>query len=214
MYALFSQQKLVYQGLLGSAQTELMNITHQHENLAMRDTGLKAKLSSIQEIYGNQKSDLYDELANSVSQSDYELIEGYHNGIEEFVTKGNKETSHKKTDNGTNTSGTTNNDTYNKYEWLCELYNLEPENPDLDSLKDRLRSTIEDKLTEIDQILAVEEAKINKQIDEVALKETRLDTEKASIETKITDYQKQLEKIEEAEGKGIEASIGKFQGVG
>lgn len=209
MYALFSQQKLVYQGLLGAAQSELMNITHQHENLALRDTGLKSKLSSIQELYGNEKADLYDELANSVSKSDYEILEEGPNG-----EKGSKNTSHKKTNNGTNTTGTTNNETYTKYEWLCELYNLDPDNPDLDSLKDRLRTTIEDRLTEIDQELAVEEAKINKQIDEVALKETRLDTEKASIETKITDYQKQLEKIEEAEGKGIEASIGKFQGVG
>ncbi len=209
MYALFSQQKLVYQGLLGSAQSELMNITHQHENLAMRDTGLKAKLSSIQELYGNEKADLYDELSNSVSKSDYEILEDGPTG-----EKGSKLTSHKRTNNGLNITGTTNNDTYTKYEWLCELYNLNPENPDLDSLKERLRTTIEDRLTEIDQELAVEEAKINKQIDEVALKETRLDTEKASIETKITDYQKQLEKIEEAEGKGIEASIGKFQGVG
>lgn len=204
MYALFSQQKLVYQGLLGSAQAELMNITHQHENLALRDTGLKSKLSAIQEKFGNEKSDLYDELANSISDSDLDILTDGPSG-----EKGSKKTGHLK-DNDTNTTGTTNKEYYTKYEWLCKIYNI----TSADEIEVRTRREIENDLTQLDQDLSIEEAKINKQIDEVALKETRLDTEKASIETKITDYQKQLEKIEEAEGKGIEASIGKFQGVG
>ena len=213
MYALFSQQKLVYQSLLGSAQAELMNITHQHEDLALRDTGLKSKLSSIQEYYANRKSDLYDELTHSMSESDYKILTGDAEG-------GNKKTGHVKEeiDNG---DGTTTKDTYTKFEWLAKTYGLTLTegkevftSADLESEGIRLRTEVENELEELDRQLSTEEAKLNKQIDATALKETRLDTEKASIETKITDYQKQLEKIEEAEGKGIEASIGKFQGVG
>lgn len=204
MYALFSQQKLVYQGLLGSAQAELMNITHQHENLALRDTGLKSKLSAIQEKFANQKSDLYDELASSISDSDLKIL----TGVDE--AGGEKSTGHLK-NNSTTDGSATNKEYYSKLEWLQEVYNIKTVE---EAQKLRSRQDIEDDLTKLDLELGREEAKINKQIDEVALKETRLDTEKASIETKITDYQKQLEKIEEAEGKGIEASIGKFQGVG
>ena len=210
MYALFSQQKLVYQGLLGAAQTELMNITHQHEDLALRDTGLKSKLSSIQEYYANQKSDLYDQLTYSMSESDYKtLIDGNSNFTGHVKSE---------TDNG---DGTTTKQFYTKFEWLAKTYGLTLTEGQTvvteQQLTERgicLRTDIENELEKLDNKLSTEEAKINKQIDETARKETRLDTEKASIETKITDYQKQLEKIEEAEGKGIEASIGKFQGVG
>lgn len=213
MYALFSQQKLVYQGLLGSAQTELMNITHQHEDLALRDTGLKSKLSSIQEYYATKKSDLYDELTHSLSDSDCKIITG--------DTDGSKKTGHIRTYEDVNGSKTPVY--YTKYEWTVLTSGLEEnyENikdsystQDLEYIGVRTREAVEQELTELDNKLSAEEARLNKQIDETARKETRLDTEKASIETKITDYQKQLEKIEEAEGKGIEASIGKFQGVG
>lgn len=215
MYALFSQQKLVYQGLLGAAQTELMNITHQHEDLALRDTGLKSKLSSIQEYYATQKSDLYDELTHSLSDSDCKIITGDD-------TNGTKKTGHVRTYE-TDGNGNKTPVYYSKYEWTVLTSGLEEnyENikdsyttQDLESIGVRTREAVERELTELDQQLSAEEARLNKQIDETARKETRLDTEKASIETKITDYQKQLEKIEEAEGKGIEASIGKFQGVG
>ena len=221
MYALFSQQKLVYQGLLASAQTELMNITHAHENLAMRNSDLKSRLATLQEQYGNEKSDLYDQLASSISNDDYDILSG--------KTDGSKKTGHKKVNNKeglTDSTASQSVEYYSKLEWLALKYGLveyDDINDGTDLSFDKeyleehglcLRSNIEDELKRIEDLIDVEEARINKQIDEVALKETRLDTEKASIETKITDYQKQLEKIEEAEGKGIEASIGKFQGVG
>lgn len=208
MYALFSQQKLVYQGLLGAAQTELMDITHKHENLALRDSGLKAKLSFIQEDIASRKADLYEQLTNSLSTKDMDIITSADD-----ETK----TGHFK---GYDADGT--KDFYTQREWILKTHGFNPDDyTDASAVEDLLakkgiltRDAIDQEIQELDAELATEEAQLNRQIDETARKETRLDTEKASIETKITDYQKQLEKIEEAEGKGIEASIGKFQGVG
>ena len=208
MYALFSQQKLVYQGLLGAAQTELMDITHKHENLALRDTGLKAQLSSIQEDIASQKSDLYEQLNNSLSSKDMDIITSEDDGTM---------TGHIKS---TDADGTKS--FYSKRDWILKTHGFNPdEYSDPTTVQSLLeakgiltRDYVDQQIQELDAELATREAQLNRQIDEVARKETRLDTEKASVETKITDYQKQLEKIEEAEGKGIEASIGKFQGVG
>ena len=55
---------------------------------------------------------------------------------------------------------------------------------------------------------------INRKIYENSIKENILDMELKSLETKLTAIQKELEKIEEAEPKGIEKSAPNFKGLG
>ena len=51
------------------------------------------------------------------------------------------------------------------------------------------------------------------QIYQNSIKEKTIEMQIKSLETRITAFQKQLEKIEEAEGKGIEQSEPMFKGL-
>ena len=56
--------------------------------------------------------------------------------------------------------------------------------------------------------------KINAQIQLTSIKENAIEMEVKRLDTKLTALQQQLEKIEEAEGKSIEKSTPKFNGLG
>ena len=55
---------------------------------------------------------------------------------------------------------------------------------------------------------------INSKIYENSIKENALEMEVKRLDTKLTAIQKELEKIEEAEAKGIEKSAPNFKGLG
>ena len=57
-------------------------------------------------------------------------------------------------------------------------------------------------------------AGINQQIYQTSIKENAIEMEVKRLDTKLTALKKQLEKIEEAEGDGIEKSTPQFKGIG
>ena len=56
--------------------------------------------------------------------------------------------------------------------------------------------------------------KINQEIYNTSIKENALEMEVKRLDTKLQALQKQLEKVEEAEGKGIDRATPKFSGQG
>ncbi len=60
----------------------------------------------------------------------------------------------------------------------------------------------------------VETDAIQREVTQVALKESAVEYEKKNLETKIEKMNKELEQIQQAEEKGIEGSTPKFSGLG
>ena len=57
-------------------------------------------------------------------------------------------------------------------------------------------------------------AEINQQIYQTSIKENAIEMEVKRLDTKLTALKKQLEKIEEAEGDGIDKATPQFKGIG
>ena len=57
-------------------------------------------------------------------------------------------------------------------------------------------------------------AEINQQIYQTSIKENAIEMEVKRLDTKLTALKKQLEKIEEAEGEGIDKATPQFKGIG
>ena len=55
---------------------------------------------------------------------------------------------------------------------------------------------------------------INNQIYQTSIKENAIEMEVKRLDTKLTALQKQLEKVEEAEGNGIDKATPQFNGIG
>ena len=92
---------------------------------------------------------------------------------------------------------------------LAKLYN------DLAQASDSTeRENINELIIEKENFFDAEIKKINNQIYQNSIKENAIEMEVKRLDTRITALQKELEKLTEAEGDGIEKSTPKFQGLG
>ena len=76
------------------------------------------------------------------------------------------------------------------------------------------RQSIDDQIKIIQKQFEAEIDGIDYQIKMTSLKENSLEMEVKKLDTRLTALQQQLEKIEDAEGKGIEKATPKFSGIG
>lgn len=76
------------------------------------------------------------------------------------------------------------------------------------------RQKIQDNINKIQSTYDSRIQNVQRQIQAISIKENGLEMEVKRLDTKLTAYQQRLEKIEEAEGKGIEKATPKFTGIG
>ena len=76
------------------------------------------------------------------------------------------------------------------------------------------KSSIDNKIKVIQQNFESEIDSINAEIKLTSMKENAIEMEVKRLDTRLTALQQQMEKIEEAEGKGIEKAVPKFSGIG
>ena len=93
-----------------------------------------------------------------------------------------------------------------------ELADLYEELSECDGTDERaeVNALIQEKQEEFKQ----EEDRINRQVYQVSIKESAIQMEVKRLDTQVTAIQKQLEAIEQAEGKEIDSSTPKFSGLG
>lgn len=77
-----------------------------------------------------------------------------------------------------------------------------------------VRQSINNQIESRQKFFEAEIQTINNQIYQTSMKENAIEMEVKRLDTKLTALQKQLEKIEEAEGKGIESATPQFNGIG
>ena len=77
-------------------------------------------------------------------------------------------------------------------------------------VRQRINNTIQSKQQEYENKIQ----QINGNMYLTSIKENAIEMEVKRLDTKLTALQKQLEKIEEAEGKGIEGATPQFNGIG
>ena len=77
-----------------------------------------------------------------------------------------------------------------------------------------VRTSINNVINARQKFFETEIQSINNKIYQTSIKENAIEMEVKRLDTKLTALQKQLEKIEEAEGKGIEGATPKFSGLG
>ena len=77
-----------------------------------------------------------------------------------------------------------------------------------------VRQSINNQIESRQKFFDSEIQSINNQIYQTSIKENAIEMEVKRLDTKLTALQKQLEKIEEAEGKGIEGATPQFNGIG
>ena len=77
-----------------------------------------------------------------------------------------------------------------------------------------IRNEINDEIHQKEQEFKSEQDSINRQVYEVALKESAMEMEVKRLETVVSKYTKELEQIESAESDGIDRATPKFNGVG
>ena len=92
---------------------------------------------------------------------------------------------------------------------LADLYKQLAEAPDSSA-----RSDIEGRIAVMEADHKLEQENINNQIYAVGIKENAIEMEVKALDTEVTALQKQLEAVEEAEGKAIDRATPKFNGVG
>ena len=76
------------------------------------------------------------------------------------------------------------------------------------------RQTINNQIQARQEFFQQEIQSINNQIYQTSVKENAIEMEVKRLDTKLTALQKQLEKIEEAEGNGIDGATPQFNGIG
>ena len=92
---------------------------------------------------------------------------------------------------------------------LGELYNQ------LASANDsNERQNINNQIEARQRFFDAEIQSINNQIYQTSIKENAIEMEVKRLDTKLTALKKQLEKIEEAEGEGIDKATPQFKGIG
>jgi len=76
------------------------------------------------------------------------------------------------------------------------------------------RKNIDNVINAKQQYFEKEVQEINNKIYQASIKENAIEMEVKRLDTKLTALQKQLDKIQEAESKGIEGATPKFNGLG
>ena len=76
------------------------------------------------------------------------------------------------------------------------------------------RQTINNQIESRQKFFESEIQTINNQIYMTSMKENAIEMEVKRLDTKLTALQKQLEKIQDAEGSGIEGATPQFNGIG
>ena len=76
------------------------------------------------------------------------------------------------------------------------------------------RFTIQQQIAALELRHKQELASLNNDIYEVGIKESAIEMEVKALDTEVTVLQKQLEAVEEAEGKAIDRATPKFSGMG
>ena len=79
---------------------------------------------------------------------------------------------------------------------------------------EELRTTINNKIKELEAVQKAELDEINRKIYLVSVKENAIEMQVKSLDTQVSAIQKQLEAVEEAEGSAIDRATPKFKGVG
>ena len=92
---------------------------------------------------------------------------------------------------------------------LAKLYDSLASADDSDD-RASINSQINGKQNEFNQELAT----IQNRITQTSIKENAIEMEVKRLDTKLTALQKQLEKVEEAEGNGIEKATPQLNGIG
>ncbi len=76
------------------------------------------------------------------------------------------------------------------------------------------RARIQADIEALKQIHTAEQDLINRQVYLVGVKEAAIEMEVKHLDTQVTKLQKELEAVEEAEGKAIDRATPKFNGIG
>ncbi len=76
------------------------------------------------------------------------------------------------------------------------------------------RASIQAQISALELRHKQETAALNNDIYEVGIKESAIEMEVKALDTEVTVLQKQLEAVEEAEGKAIDRATPKFSGMG
>ena len=79
---------------------------------------------------------------------------------------------------------------------------------------EELRTTINNKIKQLEAEQKAELDEINRKIYLVSVKENAIEMQVKSLDTQVSAIQKQLEAVEEAEGSAIDRATPKFKGVG
>ena len=185
-YALFAQRKIVLDGQLNSAQLQQTQRSNEQYKLATQTLSLQQQMTSMTSSQSYELSLKYEELAR---------VGQYYNASEEmWKSKYEKQTdgTYKNVETGeTNISSDTMQD---------EM--------------DNARAAINADIKKIEQENQAELDDINRQIYLVGIKEAAVEMEVKRLDTMVSALQKQLEAVEEAEGKAIDRATPKFNGVG
>ena len=96
-----------------------------------------------------------------------------------------------------------------------QSYKLQDLYSELSSAEDSSeRESIQADIKGVQEEFEGEIAQINQKIYMISIKENALEMEVKRLDTKLTALKKQLEKIEEAEGDGIDKATPQFKGIG
>lgn len=190
-YALFAQRKVLLDSLLNTYQLMQTQRSNEQNALATQSQSLQRQLSSLQEAQAYELSDMYDLLSHSQKEGGFET-DWYDPIIE------SKKTGHQQ-----------NEEIEKCYdEFVPEAQELLDKGSEVD--REKINATIEEMKNKQQNELG----KINNKIYEVGVKENAIELEVKRLDTLVDSTQKQLEAVEQAEGKAIERAVPKFQGLG
>lgn len=196
-YALFAQRKIVLDGQLNSAQLQQTQRSNEQYKLATQTLSLQQQMTSLTSSQSYELSLKYEELAR-VGQVyvDY--------ATETDTQKDGWESKYERQEDGSykerQADGTLKSTTITQQEMQDEI--------------DNARNTINAEIKKIEQENQAELDDINREIYLVGIKEAAVEMEVKRLDTMVSALQKQLEAVEEAEGKAIDRATPKFNGVG
>ena len=193
-YALFAQRKIVLDGQLNSAQLQQTQRSNEQYKLATQTLSLQQQMTSLTSSQSYELSLKYEELAR-VGQI-YVDAAGTDNDGWESKYERQEDGSYKVRQSNGNLSTTT----ITQQEMQDEI--------------DNARNTINAEIKKIEQENQAELDDINREIYLVGIKEAAVEMEVKRLDTMVSALQKQLEAVEEAEGKAIDRATPKFNGVG
>ncbi len=190
-YALFAQRKVLLDSLLNTYQLMQTQRTNEQNALATQSQSLQRQLSSLQEAQAYELGDMYDLLSHSEKEGGFEA-DWYRKIMD---TKGRPHDPNEEIEK-----------CYD--EFVPEAQDLLDRGTNID------REKINAEIEEMKNKQQNELGKINNKIYEVGVKENAIELEVKRLDTLVDSTQKQLEAVEQAEGKAIERAVPKFQGLG